>query len=268
MNHATTATAITSAVLCSMAEKPGTTLANPYNPAIRTAFSTVLRAMLRTVVHRPSRGHSKRSFPFIEHSVPRAAAGVKLGPLPGLVPAACAILRLTSHRMECSVDFPQFLWIFAENPRKMAKTHVMLLAFSVRNFKSIRDLQTLSLEARADDHLEVGNVFESGRRRILKSAAIYGPNASGKSNLIRAMQWMRYYVFNSSKATQAGEPIPVEPFRFSTLTENAPSYFETEFLLDGFVFRYGFTVSALRVESEWLFRKSSTARPAKLFTRE
>jgi len=64
----------------------------------------------------------------------------------------------------------------------------MLLTFSVENFRSIRDLQTLSMvEPRLDHHLEWSHVFEVGNRRLLKSAAIFGPNASGKSNVLRAM---------------------------------------------------------------------------------
>ena len=62
----------------------------------------------------------------------------------------------------------------------------MLIAFTVANFRSIRDLQTLSLaEPRLDHHLEWSNVIEDGNRRLLKTAAIFGPNASGKSNVIR-----------------------------------------------------------------------------------
>lgn len=144
----------------------------------------------------------------------------------------------------------------------------MLLAFSVENFKSIRDLQTLSMEAGGDGHLEITNVFEAGRKRILKSAAVFGPNASGKSNVLDAMKWMNLFVQNSSKDTQVGEIIPVEPFVLSTLTESAPTHFEIEFLLEEQAFRYGFTATTQRVESEWLFRKSPTAKPTKLFTRE
>lgn len=145
----------------------------------------------------------------------------------------------------------------------------MLIAFSVENFRSIRDLQTLSLEEpRADDHLEWSNVFPAGKRRLLKSAIIYGPNASGKSNVLRAMIWFREFILNSSKDTQAGEPIAVEPFRLSTATESAPSHFEAEFSWQGFDYRYGFTVTAKQVESEWLFRKQPDAKPARLFTRE
>lgn len=144
----------------------------------------------------------------------------------------------------------------------------MLLAFSVQNFKSIRDLQTLSLEARADNHLAWSHVATEGKLRVVKSAVLYGANASGKSNVIEAMAWFRKFVLTSSKEGQAGENIPVQPFLLSTETEAAASHFEVEFRWDGFDYRYGFEVNARAVVSEWLHRKSPTAKEARLFTRQ
>jgi AAA15 family ATPase/GTPase len=144
----------------------------------------------------------------------------------------------------------------------------MLIAFTVQNFKSIRDLQTLSLEARSDDHLAWSNVIEDGKLRLVKTAAIYGPNASGKSNIVEAMVWFRNFVIESSKESQAGETIGVQPFLLSSETENAPSHFEVEFRWQGFDYRYGFEITSKAVESEWLYRKSPSAKEAKLFTRE
>jgi AAA15 family ATPase/GTPase len=92
----------------------------------------------------------------------------------------------------------------------------MLLAFSVQNFKSIRDLQTLSLEARSDEHLARSHVVTDGKLRVVKSAVLYGANASGKSNVIEALVWFRKFVLTSSKEGQAGEDIPVQPFLLSS----------------------------------------------------
>lgn len=145
----------------------------------------------------------------------------------------------------------------------------MLLAFSVENFRSIRELQTLSLtESRADPHLEWSNLFEAGNRRVVKTAAIFGANASGKSNVLRAILWLREFVLASSKEGQVGEPIHTHPFRLSTAWEHEPSHFEVELFLDGHEYRYGCEVTARRVESEWLFRKRPKSKPAMLFTRE
>lgn len=146
----------------------------------------------------------------------------------------------------------------------------MLIAFSVENFRSIRDLQTLTMEPpRADEHLQAANTFELGGRRLLKSAAIFGPNASGKSNLLRALVWFRDFIRESASERQAGDPIEVVPFLLDERTEGAPSHFEIEFLLDEHEYRYGFRVDAKRVHSEWLFRrKPGAAKAAQFFTRE
>lgn len=144
----------------------------------------------------------------------------------------------------------------------------MLKAFTVQNYKSIRDLQTLDLEARTDDHLSWSNVIENGKLRLVKSVAIYGPNASGKSNFIEAMRWFKSFVMDSSRESQAGEPVLIETFALSTETENAAAHFEVEFHWMDFDYRYGFEITRSAVESEWLYRKSPTAKEAKLFTRE
>lgn len=145
---------------------------------------------------------------------------------------------------------------------------LMLLSFSVENFKSIRDLQTLSLVAAKGGHLEWSNTLVIGKRRLVKSVALYGPNASGKSNVLNAMIWFRNFVLTSSKETQSGESIGVQPFKLSTKTLKNPSHFEVEFLIDDHEYRYGFEVNSERVVSEWLYRKSQGAKAAKLFTRD
>jgi AAA15 family ATPase/GTPase len=100
----------------------------------------------------------------------------------------------------------------------------------------------------------------------LKSAAIYGANASGKSNLISAVKIMRQLVLDSSKDTQANESIPVEPFRLSTETIEQPSLFEMVFVINGRRYRYGFETTTEKIVSEWLFHVP-TIREAKLFER-
>lgn len=145
----------------------------------------------------------------------------------------------------------------------------MLKSFSVENFRSIRDLQTLSMESQSsDDHLSWSNTMEVSKRRLGKVVAIYGPNGSGKSNLISAMIWFREFVLSSSKESQAGDDISVEPFLLSDFSEVMPSHFEIEFFWEGFEYRYGFTVTPDAIETEWLFRKQPDAKAARLFTRE
>src|SRR6266550_4201252 len=129
----------------------------------------------------------------------------------------------------------------------------MLIQFTVGNFKSFKEKATLSMEAAADDWLDSDNVTIAGPLRILKSAAIYGANAGGKTNFLTAMARFRDWVKHSSKDSQAGDRIPVTPYRLHTETESEPTFFEVVFLKNGRRFRYGFEATAQTVRSEWLF---------------
>lgn len=147
----------------------------------------------------------------------------------------------------------------------------MLLQFSIRNFKTFKDKATLSLIASNydKDTREHENIVnnEAFGLRLLKSAVIYGANASGKSKLLDAFAFMRFFVINSSKESQKGETIEVEPFRLSTETENEPSEFEIIFIHQNVLFRYGFEVTTERIVSEWLYHKPKT-KEVELFYRE
>jgi len=146
----------------------------------------------------------------------------------------------------------------------------MLLQFTVGNFKSFKDKATLSLEATTDDWREDDNIahIASPGLRLVKTAAIYGPNAGGKSNFIQAMVQFRGLILSSSKDTQKGEPISVTPFRLHSATEKAPTFFEVVFLRDGKRYRYGFEATKEAIVSEWLYKQADSIRPTCLFTRE
>ncbi len=127
----------------------------------------------------------------------------------------------------------------------------MLIEFSVGNFLSIKDRQTLRLDASSiSEHRD--QLIDAGRYQLLRSAVIYGANASGKSNVLKAMATMREIVTTSARHSSR-ETIGVQPFRLSTETESKPSYFEVLFLLDGIRYRYGFEADPIAVRSEWLF---------------
>lgn len=147
----------------------------------------------------------------------------------------------------------------------------MLIEFSVGNFRSFKEIVTLSMVAAKlsskDKALDENNVFEAaGAPPLLTSAAIYGANASGKSNLVAAMAFMREFALNSHKETQPTGAIDAERFRLSLATINQPSHFEIVFVVDGTRYRYGFDVTPERVEREWLFLVPSR-REAWLFER-
>lgn len=146
----------------------------------------------------------------------------------------------------------------------------MLLNYSVKNFKTFKDESVLNLIASNYDKktLEEDNVIKEDKfnYRILKSAVMYGANASGKSKLIDSLAFMKDFVLNSS-STQVGDEIEVEPFLLSSESENKPSEFEIIFLHNGELFRYGFEVTKKKVISEWLYNKSKK-KEIELFYRE
>ncbi|MEQ2006389.1 MAG: ATP-binding protein [Limisphaerales bacterium] len=144
----------------------------------------------------------------------------------------------------------------------------MLIQFTVGNFRSFKDKASLSLEATHDDWREDDNLAQLPSQRLVKAASIYGPNAGGKSNFLKAMIFFREFIKESSKDTQKGEPIPVVPFRLHATTESAPSFFEAIFLHNGTRYRYGFEATPQAVRSEWLFKQADSIRETRLFTRE
>ncbi|MDD2702552.1 MAG: ATP-binding protein [Candidatus Omnitrophica bacterium] len=144
----------------------------------------------------------------------------------------------------------------------------MLIQFSVGNYLSFKDPITFSMVASPRGELEDTNVFKAtDKLQLLKSAVIYGANASGKSNLFKAIRFARKFIFTSSKESQATEAIKITNFRLSTETENKPSFFEFIFIHENIKYRYGFEVDRTEVHREWLFY-TPTIREALLFARE
>ncbi|MDZ8035377.1 MULTISPECIES: ATP-binding protein [unclassified Nostoc] len=148
----------------------------------------------------------------------------------------------------------------------------MLIEFSVGNYRSFKEQVTFSMVAAnlvpKDKKLDENNVFEIDKElKLLKSAAIYGANASGKSNLATALGFMRWFMINSSKETQSTEKIDIERFKLSTETEAQPSFFEIVFLMNGKRYRYGFEATIEKVVSEWLFYVPKL-KETKLFERK
>jgi len=134
----------------------------------------------------------------------------------------------------------------------------MLIEFSVGNYRSFKEKVTFSMVAAnlvaKDKKLDENNVFAVNEDlKLLKSAAIYGANASGKSNLAKALAFMADFMINSSRETQSVDEIAVEPFILSSETKDKPSFFELVFLIEGQQYRYGFEADHKNIVSEWLF---------------
>ena len=127
----------------------------------------------------------------------------------------------------------------------------MLTTFTVANFLSIKDKQSLSFRAKKQDQSLPESLSTQNEEVLVKSMAVFGPNASGKSNLIKAFAFVRNFVLNGLQQSLTGG-IPVEPFLLSTATDNKPSTFELEIANGKDTFIYGLEVFPQKVHKEWL----------------
>lgn len=131
----------------------------------------------------------------------------------------------------------------------------MLVEFRVKNFRSLRDEQVLSLVASKDKTLQDTHTVATGLKAapsLLRSAVVYGANASGKSNLIKALQYMRGVVVESATVIQPGQTYGVQPFRLDADSSKAPTEFEVTFILDNVRYQYGFGMTSQRIITEHL----------------
>jgi hypothetical protein len=132
----------------------------------------------------------------------------------------------------------------------------MLLKFILSNYRSFKDKATLDLEACSIKEYSENVFFSkcgSQPSNILKSVTLLGANSSGKSNLFKGFDLMRYMVINSAKETALTKTYHIEPFRLSTETENKPTLFECSMIIDNVVYRYGFKSDNNEVHAEWLY---------------
>lgn len=138
----------------------------------------------------------------------------------------------------------------------------MLVELRVTNFRSFKDTQIFSLIAGSDRSLPENTMPSAavGKLRLNRSAVVYGANASGKSNLIAALQFVRRFVSTSMnrrtvRETRKGESetlVPVVPFLLEQASRAAPSEFELVFVQNDVRYQYGFQVDRQRVHHEWL----------------
>lgn len=142
----------------------------------------------------------------------------------------------------------------------------MLIQFSFKNFKSFRDEVTLDLSAAKMTEFSE-RVVKIGNEKILPMAIIYGANASGKSNVYNAFEYMSDYVIESFKygdEEEKFEEYKPTPFLFDSVSETEESSFEVYFTIPGDnaerTYNYGFCIDRYGVTEEWLNSKARTAR--------
>ena len=145
----------------------------------------------------------------------------------------------------------------------------MLLRFSVSNHLSIRDSQELSFvpSSLKDESAGLIDCPAAPSGSLLPAAVIYGPNASGKSNLIEAIHTMRWMVLTSQTKGEPGGGVPRHPFKLDPASSQMPSRFDIDFVVDGVRHHYGFKASSQAFESEWLYAFPKSQRRT-LFERE
>jgi hypothetical protein len=133
----------------------------------------------------------------------------------------------------------------------------MLIEFKVANFRSIREEQTFSLVAENSDKDLPACVIDPGLPglsgvRFLKGAAIYGANASGKSNILKALQFIARFVTRSATKIGPGDPTKTEPFKLDRFSHAKPSVFEITFVARGVRYVFGCSLTPKRVVEEYL----------------
>jgi AAA15 family ATPase/GTPase len=148
----------------------------------------------------------------------------------------------------------------------------MIVEFSVKNFRSIKDLQTISFattglkSSKQYNYVDTNNISKDHGQQCFNVIGLYGANASGKSNIIKAFQYCIDLMAKPS-STKSELAELSQPFLFQENAENTESFFQIVFILNNKKFRYGFTVKGndkLNLEkinvnseeiitSEWLF---------------
>ena len=173
-------------------------------------------------------------------------------------------IHYNEKKTNLDVDFVQSLYIIES--RKEGEVAIMLIQFNFKNFKSFRDEATLDLSAAKMTEFS-DRVVTVGSEKILPVAAIYGANASGKSNIYNAFEYMSGYVADSFKygdEEEKFEEFRPTPFLFDSTSASAESSFEVYFTLPGDkaerTYNYGFCIDKEGVTEEWLNSKAKTAR--------
>lgn len=151
----------------------------------------------------------------------------------------------------------------------------MLVMFRLKNYGSFKDEAVLDMRAiKSYKEHPYNLITDCDDCSLLKVMAIYGANASGKSNFVDAYHSFLSIVRNSFKKNDKEESDSVleehyYPFFFDNTSNEADTEFEAVYHYNGSEYRYGYVYNSVRIEYEWLYRKSlSTNRQSKIFERD
>lgn len=127
----------------------------------------------------------------------------------------------------------------------------MIISIGIENFLSIKEKIVLNLEATSSKKL-INNTFEYDNEKFLKSIVIYGANASGKTNFIKAIDFMKSMVINSHRYN-INEKILVTPFKLDNKYEEKPTRLEISFIYKDVKYDYSFSLSKEKIVDEALY---------------
>jgi len=154
----------------------------------------------------------------------------------------------------------------------------MIIDFAIENFLSIREQQRFSFVASGrlkdlpENTIELNVPGMKKDVKLLKSAIIYGSNASGKTNVLKGLSFLRNAVILSHISLKPGQPFPLSPFKLDEHSSSEPTRFEINFILDDVRFEYGLSLVPdrvieerlhtypLGVRSRWFERKLSESK--------
>lgn len=141
----------------------------------------------------------------------------------------------------------------------------MLIEFSVKNFLSFKDKITLSME-KGNGEENISNIIKNDITDLLRTSVIYGANASGKSNVIKAFTCAIILVRTSNLMIPGGKLDLVKPFLLDDISRNKPSEFEFIFITNNIKYRYYFSADENKIYDEILDAYYSQ-KPTNIFTR-
>lgn len=147
----------------------------------------------------------------------------------------------------------------------------MLVEFRVKNFLSFKDEAVFSMLTSGNkEHPENLIPFDEAKGEYLtKVALLYGANASGKTNLLRALSFLLYYALESKKLSTSKSTLTI-PFLFDEKTAKEPSSFEIKFIKNNIMYVYGLELDARKIHNEYLYKTPEgkfSGKPLKVFER-
>ena len=145
-----------------------------------------------------------------------------------------------------------------KHPRYRVKNNgTMLVQFRFNNYKCFKNETVFNVVASNYYREKMENLIQVPQYALLRTAAVYGANASGKTKLFQAFNFMREVVLTSADKQSDNWQKSYAPFLLDTYSADQPSVFEVVFLMDDLQYRYGFELNGERIIAEWLFRKRS-----------